>query len=232
MAFAFPTRPALDRADFLVAPCNAAAVAWIDRWPDWPGPALALVGPAGCGKTHLAHVLAARAGAVILDRPDAARLDEALVEERVGPMVLELGPGMPTLDAALQEALFHLLNLTAETGGHLLLTAAEPPARWPVSLPDLRSRLAALPVAEITHPDETLMQMIVVKLFADRQVSVSPEVVRYLARHLERSFGAVRDVVERLDRLALSRGRAITQVLAREAINAALSEQTRDPPVE
>ncbi|WP_299437501.1 DnaA/Hda family protein [uncultured Rhodospira sp.] len=231
MVFDFPARPALGRTDFLVAPCNAAAVAWIDRWPDWPGSVLALIGPEGCGKTHLAHVLAARAGAVILDRPDAAQLDEALVADGLGPVVIEFPPGMPTLDAPMQVDLLHVLNLTRERGGHVLLTAAEPPARWPVALADLHSRLAAIPLAEITRPDETLLEMILVKLFADRQVTVPPEVVRYLARRIERSFAAARDTVSRLDAAALSRGRPITQALAREIIETPHRPPAQDPPV-
>ncbi|MBB4286632.1 HdaA/DnaA family protein [Roseospira goensis] len=230
MAFDFPARPALGRADFLVAPCNAAAVAWIDRWPDWPGPALALVGPEGCGKTHLAHVLAARAGARVLDRPDAEALNAALIAGERGPLVVELAPGTPRLDPAAEEALVHVLNLAREHGDHCLLTSTAPPARWRVALPDLHSRLAALPVAEITPPDETLLEMVLVKLFADRQVIVPPDVMRFLARRIDRSFAAARDIVARLDALAWGRGRAITLPLARELLGRPDVSRRRDPP--
>jgi chromosomal replication initiation ATPase DnaA len=220
LVFDFPARPALGRADFLVAPCNAEAVAWVDRWPDWPGPALALVGPEGSGKTHLAHVLAARAGAVLLAPPDAEDLDAAVADGLFAPhgaraAVVEMPPGDPAPGAAVETALFHLLNMAREQGGHVLLTAEVAPARWPVALPDLRSRLSALPVAEITPPDLVLLEMVLVKLFADRQVVVGPEVVRYLARRMERSFAAARAVVARLDAMAWTRGRPITLPLAR-----------------
>ncbi|KAA5604831.1 hypothetical protein F1188_14285 [Roseospira marina] len=220
MVFDFPTRPALGREDFLVAPCNAEAVAWIDRWPDWSGPALALVGPVGGGKTHLAHVLAARTGALILEPSAVEAVDAALIaglftDEGQRVAVVELPVGALRFDPALEKALFHLLNMARENGGHVLLTAEVAPARWPVSLPDLRSRLAAIPVAQITPPDQTLLEMVLVKLFADRQVVVAPEVVRYLARRMERSFAAARAVVARLDTLAWTRGRPITLPLAR-----------------
>jgi len=226
MVFNFPARPALGRADFLVAPCNATAVAWIDLWPEWPGPVLALVGPAACGKTHLAHVLAARAGALILrDATAAGGLDPAVVLDRAHAVVLEVPAGadgaMAPLGADVEVPLLHLMNLTRERGATLLLTARVPPARWPVALPDLRSRLAAVPVAQITPPDETLLEMVLVKLFADRQVIVAPTVVRLLASRMERSFAAARALVDRLDAVAWGRGRPITQALAREVLQRA-----------
>lgn len=220
LVFNFPARPALGRADFLVAPCNATAVAWVDRWPDWPGATLALVGPAGCGKTHLAHVLAARAGALIVEHPTAADLHPAATLDRAATVVVERDPAGQALSAETEEALLHLMNLTRERGGSLLLTARSAPVRWPVVLPDLRSRLLALPVAEITPPDETLLETVLVKLFADRQVIVVPAVVRVLASRMERSFAAACDLVERLDTLAWARGRPISVALAREVLGA------------
>ncbi|MBB4264874.1 hypothetical protein [Roseospira visakhapatnamensis] len=221
MVFDFPARPALGRADFLVAPCNATAVAWVDRWPDWPGPTLALVGPAACGKTHLAHVLAARAGALIVGRPTVEALHPAATLDRAATLVVEHAADGPPLEADTEVALLHLMNMTRERGASLMLTARVPPARWPVTLPDLRSRLVALPVAQITPPDETLLEMVLVKLFADRQVIVAPAVVRLLACRMERSFAAARALVARLDAVAWGRGRAITVALAREVLEAA-----------
>lgn len=220
LVFNFPAPSALGRADFLVAPCNAEAVAWVDRWPDWPGPALALVGPAGSGKSHLSHVLAARANALILPPLDMAALDAAVASGLFaagGPRVavVEMPPGEPDPDPTGEAALFHLLNMAREQGGHVLLTAEVAPARWPVALRDLHSRLAAIPVARIKPPDLTALEMVLVKLFADRQVMVGPDVVRYMARRMECSFEAARALVARLDSVAWTRGRPITLPLAR-----------------
>ena len=206
-------RPALGWDDFLVAPSNQAAVSWLDRWPRWPGPALALFGPAGCGKTHLAHVFQARSQAVfiapgelaadrvrsLLGRSRAAILDDA---ERA--LLMDRGEG-----------LFHLYNLLAEQGGHLLLVSREPPSRWGIALPDLRSRLLAAPAAEVSPPDDALLAAVLVKLFADRQLIVGQDVIGYLVSRIERSFAAARGAVAALDRAALAAHRRVTIHLAR-----------------
>ena len=187
-------RPALGREDFLVAPCNENAVAWIDRWPDWPGPALVIHGPAGCGKTHLARVWRQRSDAT----------EDAVIENADRP--------------ADDVALFHLYNRHAEEGGHLLLTARTPPARWPGRLPDLISRLTASPTVEIGAPDDTLIAQVVVKLFADRQLEAGAEVVSYLVTHMERSFAAARRLVAAADAAALAAKRPVTVPLVRDVL--------------
>ncbi len=207
-------RPALGERDFLVAPCNQAAVQWLDCWPDWPAPALAIHGPAGCGKTHLARVFAARSRAPILE---AERVTTASVPARLGEARACV---VDDADRADAEPLLHLYNLIAERGGHLLLTAREPPARWPGLLPDLRSRLAAAPAVGVSAPDDALLAALLVKLFADRQLAVGEEVVLFLVRQMERSFDAARRLVADLDAAALRDRRSITIPLARSVLSA------------
>lgn len=214
--FDLGTRPAFGRDDFLVAPCNEAAVAWLDRWPDWPGPALVVHGPRGSGKSHLAQAWRARSGAEAVaaaalagDAPDAFR--KALVVEDVGR-----GP----LD---ERALLHRYNRAHERGGHLLLTAESPPGRWPLALPDLASRLRLAPAAALGMPDDALLGALVVKLFADRQMAVAPEVPAYLVPRIERRFDAVADLVDALDRAALAESRPVTVPLARAVLAARAS---------
>jgi chromosomal replication initiation ATPase DnaA len=117
-----------------------------------------------------------------------------------------------------ERALLHLFNLLREAGGHLLLTGRTPPARWPLALPDLRSRLAALPVAALAPPDDAVLEAVIVKLFADRQLRVEPDVVRFLANRIDRSFAAVAEAVASLDRAALEHGRAVTVPLVRSVL--------------
>lgn len=214
-----PHRPALGRADFLVAPSNEAAIAWLDRWPLWPAPALALYGPAGCGKTHLAHVFAARAAARFI-------APEALATERVPELIGGASAAIvDAADRAAEEPLLHLYNLLAERRGYLLVVAREAPARWSIALADLRSRLSAAPAVAVAPPDEALLAVLLVKLFADRQLGVGEEVVAYLSLHLERSFAAAQRAVAALDAAALAQRRRITVPLAKAVLNIADGEE-------
>ncbi len=211
--FDWGARPALGAEDFLVGPSNAAAVALVDRWPDWAMSSALVVGPAQSGKSHLAHVWQLRSEAVMLI---AADLGEARVPELMGrPAVVveDIDRGI-----ASEQALFHLLNLAREQRTSLLLTSRVPAGELTVALPDLRSRLRALAMTEIGAPDQTLLTAVLVKLLADRQITAAPAVVHYLARELERSFAAAAGLVEVIDRLSLAQRRPVTRALATEAL--------------
>lgn len=195
-------------ADFLPAPGNDQALAWLGRWPDWPGGALLLHGPPGAGKTHLAHIWCARTGAAMLG---GAQLRSA------GPDALARGH-LALDDADLNPdpaSLFHLINLQRERGHTLLLTAGSAAARWAGILPDLASRLKSIPNVELHQPDDGLLAAVMQKLFADRQIPVPPEVIAYLLPRMERSFHAARSWVARLDAAALSAKRPVTMALVR-----------------
>jgi len=209
--------PALGREDFLVAPSNEAAVKWLERWPDWPRPAFALHGPPGSGKTHLAHVFTtrARAAGIITTFIEPTILDIATVPGRVGEARAVVVDGA---NQAPEQALLHLHNLVAERCGHLLIVAAEPPSRWPIALADLRSRLLAAPAVVVNAPDDALLSAVLVKLFADRQVTVAADVIGYLVTRIERSFAAARAAVAALDAAALAEKHAITAPFARRVL--------------
>ncbi len=207
----FEHRPALQRDDYLVTPANAEAVAWIDRWPDWPGPLLAVWGPEGCGKSHLAQVFLARTGGRLLTVPDAG------VVEAGGAYVLEDLDRIPSLD---EEALFHLFNALKSAEGRILVTARAAPARWPLALADLASRLKGSPAVEITAPDDALLAALLVKHFSDRQLRVDAEVVAYMVPRMDRTFQAAADLVAAIDAEALARKRAVTVPLVRKVLEA------------
>ena len=209
-----PARPALGRADFFVAPSNELALAQVESWPGWPGGRLAVAGPEGAGKTHLAHVWAALSGAAILAHP--AGLDLATFPGTAA-LAIEDADRLAG-DRAAEVALFHLCNHLAAGGGSLMVSGREPPARWPLVLPDLASRLGAAPVARLEAPDDDLLAAVLVKLFADRQLAVAPEPIRYLVSRMERSFAAAERLVADLDRAGLARQRPITARLAAEIL--------------
>jgi chromosomal replication initiation ATPase DnaA len=213
LTFDLPRRIALSRTDFLISDSNAAAIAWIDRWPDWPSRALALHGPAGCGKTHIVHLWCAQTAGVNLP-------GEALSEQVVARLVSERRHriAIDDADCASEIALLHLHNFCMETRGSLLVAARRPPASWTVALPDLDSRLRAVLAIGIGLPDDALLGAVLVKHFADRQLRVAPEVIAYLLTHMERSFAAAAEMAARLDMVSLRDRRAITVSLARQLV--------------
>lgn len=209
-----PTRPSLGRAEFYVSPANELALAQVERWPDWTGGRLAVVGPEGAGKTHLVHVWAARAGGAIIAAETLEALDLASLAPEAAIAIEDADRGLGT---GGEETLFHLCNRLA-TGGSLLVTGREAPARWPLRLPDLRSRMEATEVARLDAPDDALLAAVLVKLFADRQLPVAPGLIQYLVSRMDRSFAAAVDLVGALDRAGLAGRRAITARLAAEVL--------------
>jgi len=206
-----PVRTARGRDDFFVAPCNALAVQQLDNWQDWSHGKLALVGPHGSGKTHLVHVWAAQTGADILD---AKSLNADISAEAV---VVE-GADKIAGNAAAQEQLFHLHNACNAAQRPLLLTGQTAPARWGIELPDLVSRLSAIQIANLEPPDDTLLSMILIKLFNDRQVSVGPKLIAYLVNHMGRSYADAIALVAKLDTAGFSRKRRLTVNLAAQIL--------------
>lgn len=212
LPLAFEHRPSLGGEDFLVADCNREAVAWLDRWPDWPAPALVVHGPAGCGKSHLAQVFRARAGALALAAGDLA----AAIAGEARACLVEDAESL--LAEGLERPLLHLYNSLRDRAGHLLLTARQAPSRWGIELPDLRSRLMAAPAVAIGAPDDSLLAAVLVKLFADRQLKVDAEVVPFLAARIDRSFEAARRWVAEIDGAALAERRNITVPFVRRIL--------------
>lgn len=199
------TRPALKRGDFIIGPGNREAVAFLDAWPDWPSPIVALHGPPGSGKSHLVHIWAERTGARIVE---AANLDDGVLQHD-GPVAVE-DVGNGTGDAIL----FALI----ERGGSILLTGRTPPAQWKATLPDLVSRYRALLPFALWAPDDELLIKIALKLFADRQLQVPAAAIEQMITSLNRSPAAIRDFVAQADEIALSRKRPISVALIRELV--------------
>jgi len=201
----------LSREDFLPGPPNDAAFGMIERWPDWPAHALAIAGPEGSGKSHLASIWAEMSGARVVS---ARALQTPMLPDALatGALVVE----DCRADVLDERALFHLLNLVREQEAYLLMTARTPPASWHVSLPDLASRLRAVPVVPVSMPDDALLRAVTVKLFADRQLAVDESLISYLQTRVGRSFAEVQAAVKALDREALQRKRPVNRALAAE----------------
>jgi chromosomal replication initiation ATPase DnaA len=210
LALALDHAESYAREDFLSGPCNDGPLALIDSWPDWPARAIVLVGPEGSGKTHLATIWAAAAGARVVS---AHSLGEADLPAALATGALVVEDAAAIVD---QRALFHLINLAREEGVYLLFTARTMPSLWPVTLADVVSRLRALTVVTLYAPDDATLRGVIVKLAADRQLALDESVVGYLSTHIERSFAAARSAVIALDREALRQGRPPSRALAAE----------------
>ena len=216
LGFDLPVRPALGRDDFLVAPPNAVALAMLDNWRDWPLGKLVLSGPAGAGKTHLAHVWAQDAGAETVAATDLSHVAPDALATR--PLAIE---DVDTIadDTAAQTALFHLHNLMREKACPILVTGTGPLPGWGLTLPDLASRLTAAPQAVIEEPGDALLAAVLDKQFTDRQLSADDTVIRYCLSRMERSFEMAHRFVAEMDRSALALGRALTVPLARKVLD-------------
>jgi chromosomal replication initiation ATPase DnaA len=219
LALALGHAESFAREDFLSGPSNAAALAMIERWPDWPAQGMVLLGPEGCGKSHLAAIWAQAAGARFLaaralsaEALPGALATGALVVEDIAPAAID------------ERALFHLLNLAREERAFVLFTARTAPPGWPIGLRDLASRLKALPVVTLGAPDDALLRAVLVKLFGDRQLAVDESLVGYLAKRIERSVAAARAIVAELDREAMRQKRPLSRPLAAEVLRQTLGK--------
>lgn len=215
LALHLPLRPAFDRGHFVVGRSNAEALAWIDNWPRWPGAGLVIHGPAGSGKTHLAHLWCQASAATLIE---ARMLSRRIGPEFLGKPDAIAVDGIDRLDD--EETLFHAINAISQAGASLLVTSRTPPGAWSFASPDLASRLRALSAVRLDPPDDDLLASVLRKQFQDRQLMVSPPVIRYLVRHMERAFSAARRIVDLIDRRSFKDRRRVTVPLAKACLAA------------
>ena len=213
----FPVRSAMGREDFMIGDSNQDAVLWIDQWPNWPAPALFLSGPAACGKSHLSAVWQSRAKAVAISPQDLIE-NEAELLVSAGEHIIIDGVDTWLGERAAETTLFHLYNIFKEERRTVLLTGRATPTEIDFTIPDLASRLRAAPCATIKSPDDTLLQNIIVKMFADRQIEIGEAELKYIMPRMERSFKFISDIVAKCDELALSQKRPVTIPVIRDAL--------------
>lgn len=211
LAFDLPVTETFRREDFFVSPTNATALAALDAWQGWPGGKMLVVGPRGSGKTHLAHLWTQATGGALVR---GAALAEANIPALTGQGCVCVEDAEAVAgDRDAEAAFFHLHNIVTQ-GAALLVTAATPPRDWGLTLPDLASRLQAASLTRLDAPDDALLSAVLVKLFADRQITVPPNLIPYLVTRMERSLATARQLVETLDAVSLAHARPITRQLA------------------
>lgn len=211
LSFDLPARAALGRDDFFISPSNQIAVSMIDKWTQWSSRKLLLSGPEGAGKTHLTHVWATQSGATIIDATDLC--EDAVPNLSTGPVAVENIHIIAGCEAQ-QTALFYLHNLCLETDQSILFTGRGEPQHWLLTLPDLESRLRGTTLVQLHPPDDALLRAVLIKLFSDRQLSPSPELITYVVRRIDRSFDAAQKLVVALDALSLGEQRPLSRRLA------------------
>ncbi|NVJ90144.1 MAG: DNA replication protein [Methylocystaceae bacterium] len=212
---AFDYRPSMSGEDFLVSDSNREAVAFLDLWPQWPSPFVIIYGEAGCGKSHLAQVFSEATKAIEIK----LNVDPYI---SMGDHKTGVVENVDRLLADNQQALFHLYNFAKENDAHILLTSRTSPALWDIQLADLKSRIGAASVIEIGQPDDTLIEAVLVKQFADRQLHVERDVVAFMLTRMERSFDQARLLVNEIDQQSLAQKRKITIPLVRSVFQSLL----------
>ncbi len=206
----WPRHDRASRADFITSESNLEAVGFLENWGEWPDGRLALVGPEGCGKTHLAMVWAKEVGATFIDAAMPAR------DMAVSQCVIFEDCDRRLITPEAEFALFHLLNILRDEGGKILMTARTPPARWPVRLPDLVSRLSAVTVTRVQDPDDELLEQLVVKLFSDRDIVIQERLATYIAKRIDRNSAAIEAAVAALDAKSIELRSPVSIKMAKE----------------
>ncbi len=213
LTFNLAPRPALGAEDFLVSASNEMALRTIERWPDWSHHAVVLAGPAQSGKSHLGQVWRLASGAARIAACDIVEAHIERLQQSKALLIENLEDGIGN-----ERVLFHMFNTSREHGHSLLLTTRRPPSEMVIALPDLRSRLLAVPLVVIVAPDETLLQAVLVKHFSDRQLVVDPSVISYIALRMERSMAMAEAIVAAVDERALASHRKVTRPLVAEVL--------------
>lgn len=220
-AFSFNTRTEYSRADFMVSECNQEALNMVEMWPNWPFFAVLIYGPQGCGKTHLAHIFGEHI-CKHLKTPFKLKIINA--QDLKGKNLTKLHRENPCLAVenlspkADNETLFHLFNLYQNEGGFILFTSPLAPARMNFPLADLKSRLKIIPSVAVTKPDDDMLSALIIKLFTDRQITITPEVLSYILSNTERSFSYVQHLVAEADAISLTYQCAVTVNVIKKAL--------------
>ena len=205
----FRRAPEYAAADFVPAASNAVARSWLARTSLWPEGRLVLWGASGVGKTHLLQIWTKAEQGVMLFARELAPISPPLAHRIAIDALDELQD---------ERALLHLLNLAAESRSAVLLAARTPPASWPLSLPDLKSRLCATLAVVVKPPEDHLLAVLLQRLLAEHQLKVSFAMQSWLLRRLPRTAAALREAVKRLDERALASGSPINRTLAQHAL--------------
>ena len=212
--------------EFFVTQANALAYGWVERWPDWPSPyqSVNIYGPNGCGKSHLAAIFATKLHCKTFVSLTQFERDQFAPYDGI---ILDAVSDSGRWD---EEALFHLMNYLTETGKSALFLSQMPVTQMRWRLPDLASRLRAIAVSQVSLPDDDLLEALLDKYFTNRQCQVAEPAMRYILSRVERSYEALAEIAQAIDKASLAEKRPVTTALVRALLqdNDAIREGKTD----
>lgn len=204
--------------DYHVTIVNEDIFNFVELWPNWGAHRLSNIifiqGPESSGKTHIAHIWQEKTAAIFLNKNNILNPNSYMISHK-NCFILENIEQY----ADCEEQLFHLINYFINEKKYLLITSKHLSQNLSFKLEDLNSRLKALTSFSILEPDDELFKVLLVKQCYDRQIRISPDVVNYLSNNMERSYQAIKEIVDLIDEATLSQKRAITIPMIKELLN-------------
>lgn len=209
--FNMDSDPSFDESNFVVTQSNQDAFEHITKWPEWTINNIVLFGDAGVGKSHLAHIWLKRSNGIRLDLDE---INTKIIEKYKNLLIEDIDSNQ-----IKHHNLFHVINLVKEIEGFLLLTSKTSPTSLITKIPDLNSRIRSFSPVKINKPDDYLLEIMILKIFSDKNIMVDEKVIKFLLKRVERSISGIILLIQKINEKSLEEKRPITVPLVSELIN-------------
>ena len=209
--------PSFDEGNFVITQSNRDAFEHITKWPEWIINNIVLFGDAGVGKSHLAHIWLKRSNGIKLDLDE---INTKIIEKNKNVLIEDIDGSQIN-----HHNLFHLINLIREVEGFLLLTSKISPTSLVTKIPDLNSRIRSFSPVKINKPDDYLLEIMILKIFSDKNIMVDEKVIKFLLKRVERSIPGISMLIQKINEKSLEEKRPITVPLVSEVISSSQSNE-------
>lgn len=212
---------ALPTFDSFLAGANLAALEHLRALDERSAPVY-LWGPPGCGKSHLLRAL-------VYDRQRVGERAGCFDAADPAPWGWQDGwslvvvDGCERLDTTRQQAAFALFVQAQEAGARWIAAGRLPPVDLPLR-DDLRTRLAWGHVFALQPLAEHETRAVLRREADRRGIFLADEVMDHLMTRFDRDLGSLTQLLDRIDRFALARQRAVTLPLLRRMLEEELAE--------